>query len=66
MTQKGYKPKQAVTHFYCRPCKEYHEKAHPHHADMLARREDRQRKQREAAERRVRMRAAIANLAPTR
>jgi hypothetical protein len=27
-----------IQHFYCRPCGEYHPKAHPHHAEMHARR----------------------------
>ncbi len=66
MPEKKKRYAQEILHFYCRPCKEYHEKTHPHFVEMLARKEDRQRKkrekaerkEREEAERRERMRAA--------
>ena len=44
MTQKGYKPKQEITHFYCRPCAEYHHKEHPHYEEMKQRAKERKRK----------------------
>jgi len=28
---------QKITHFYCRPCGEYHEKTHPHYRAMKRR-----------------------------
>ncbi len=44
MPEKGYKPKQAITHFYCRPCGEYHEKEHPHYDEMKERARQQKRK----------------------
>jgi hypothetical protein len=43
VTQKGYKPKQAITHFYCRPCAEYHPKEHPHYRAMKRRKAERRK-----------------------
>ena len=39
-------PSKERPHFYCRPCGEYHEKTHPHHAEMKARKRQRQREAR--------------------
>ena len=35
---------EEIPHFYCRPCGQYHEKTHPHHAEMKQRKKQRQRK----------------------
>ena len=45
---KGYKPAQEIRHFYCRPCGEYHDKEHPHFAEMQERAKKRKAKQRKA------------------
>ena len=49
MTQKGYKPKQEITHFYCRPCVEYHHKEHPHFEEMKERKRKRKREAKRSA-----------------
>jgi hypothetical protein len=42
-------PSDERPHFYCRPCGQYHEKTHPHHADMKRRkRKARRQKARKA------------------
>ena len=34
---------QKITHFYCRPCGEYHPKTHPHYAEQQARAAERRK-----------------------
>ena len=62
------KPKWAleISHFYCRPCAEYHEKTHPHYEAMLARKAERQQKEREAAERKACARKGMVTKSATR
>jgi hypothetical protein len=38
-----------ISHFYCRPCGEYHHKEHPHYAEMKQRAAARKRKARRHA-----------------
>jgi hypothetical protein len=35
---------QPILFFFCRPCGEYHEKTHPHYAEMFARKAERGKK----------------------
>ena len=42
--EKGYKYAQPITHFYCRPCGEYHPKDHPHYEEMKERAAKRKQK----------------------
>jgi len=37
------KTAQKITHFYCRPCAEYHPKTHPHYRAMKRRATKRKR-----------------------
>ena len=41
--EKGYRYAQPITHFYCRPCGEYHHKEHPHYEEMKQRAAERER-----------------------
>jgi len=40
----GKDQKQAILHFYCRPCAEYHLKTHPHYEEAKERAAERKRK----------------------